>query len=257
MIEHTVTLSHGTMPYLEAGEGPVILFLHGAFAMPHAYEPLLGLLSLHYRIIAPTHPGHGLSFNVPIEWQYLDFVETYKEFIKVLNICPSFLIGHSFGGAITLSLAADLVQVPIVIMDSIGLPFPTNMREFISAMVKEGEDSLRVRPTLLTVEELVSAAKVMLISETKHPENIPWFSLHGSTLDLSETLRSINHPVGIMWGENDLIVPIDVGKRMLTLLPQAEFVTFAGLQHSYAITHPEFTHDEIRKMLTRLTRLVK
>jgi pimeloyl-ACP methyl ester carboxylesterase len=256
-IERTVKLSFGDVPYLEGGEGPALFFLHGAFAMPHAYEPFLNLLSKYYRVIAPTHPGHGLSFKVDEKWRYFDYLETYKELLQVINITPAVLMGHSFGGCLALSLALTYPEVPVIALDPVGLPFKTDISDFLRGLVNEGEEALRVRPNLTTMAELVAAAKVLLITITKHPENIPWFYQHGPTLDITADLCKLNNPVSIFWGENDLIVPLEVGQKMGKLLRHVIFTSFPGLQHDYAVTHPEFTYTESLKVLKQLKLLEK
>jgi len=44
----------------EGGEGPPLLFLHGAGGF-RGDHPFLGLLGRHRRITAPSHPGFGVS----------------------------------------------------------------------------------------------------------------------------------------------------------------------------------------------------
>src|ERR1700730_7289572 len=56
----TVSLVGTSLELIERGEGRDLLFLHaGEGLMPE--RPWLDLLSRHYRVIAPWHPGYGNS----------------------------------------------------------------------------------------------------------------------------------------------------------------------------------------------------
>lgn len=253
MVERIYSHQNGAVPYLEGGSGPNLLFLHGAFAMPQAYEPLLTLLSQTFHVIAPTHPGHGQSFKISQVWTYADYIETYRQFMKDLEYTPSVIVGHSFGGAFALSLAPGVQNASIVGIETAGLPFPFIVKDFLISLFKEGEDAIKKDPNMQTVQELSRAARALTVSFGQHPENIPWFYRYGPTLDLTALLTTLPNPVGLLWGENDTIVPLSVGERMRSLIPHSLLKTYPGFEHNYVITQPEFTHKEILETLTILS----
>jgi pimeloyl-ACP methyl ester carboxylesterase len=253
MVERNFFHPQGAVPYLEGGNGPNLLFLHGAFAMPSAYEPLLTLLAKSFHVIAPTHPGHGKSFKISQLWTYADYIEMYRQLIKQLEFTPSVIVGHSFGGAFALSLASEAKNASIILLESAGLPFPFIVKDFMSALFREGEDAIRKDPNMQTVQELGRAARALVVSFGQHPENIPWFYRYGPTLDLTTTLTVLTNPVGILWGENDKVVPLSVGEKMKALIPHSLFKTYPGFEHNYIITQPEFTCREILEMLTLIS----
>jgi pimeloyl-ACP methyl ester carboxylesterase len=243
----------GAVPYLEGGTGPHLLFLHGAFAMPQAYGPLLNLLSDHFHVIAPTHPGHGRSFNISSLWSYADYVNTYAQFITSLNFSPSVFVGHSFGGAFSFSLAPNFPDAKIIALDAAGLPFPFIVKNFLASLVKEGEAAIKKDPNMQTMQELSNAARALAVTFGKHPENIPWFYRHGPTLDLTATLTNLKNPIGLLWGESDTVVPLSVGEKIKAMIPHAILKTYPGFEHDYAVTQPEFTHTEILEMLSLIS----
>jgi pimeloyl-ACP methyl ester carboxylesterase len=55
--------------------------------------------------------------------------------------------------------------------------------------------------------------------------------------DLSEQLGSIVAPTLLLWGDNDPISPVAVGKRLLSLLPNADLQVIPGGDHDLARTH--------------------
>jgi pimeloyl-ACP methyl ester carboxylesterase len=126
--------------------------------MPHVYEPLLDLLSKHYHVVAPTHPGHGRSFPINELWSYDDYVVAYSQFIASLSDRPQIFVGHSFGGALSFSLARNFPHASVIAIDTAGLPFPFIVKDFLSALVREGEGALKKNPDVSTIKELVLPA---------------------------------------------------------------------------------------------------
>ena len=93
----------------EAGNGPPILFLHGAqgFAPEHPY---VGLLSARHRLIAPSHPGFGGS-SLP-EWLDAvdDIAHLYLELMDRLGLEQVDLVGCSIGGWIAAEIATKMPE---------------------------------------------------------------------------------------------------------------------------------------------------
>ena len=93
------------MPNLDffiIGNGPVILFLHG---WGQNKEMMLGLankLKSRYKCVLVDMPGFGKSdFNG--EKNVKEYTKTIHDFLHdKLNIDPSYIVGHSFGGKIAL-----------------------------------------------------------------------------------------------------------------------------------------------------------
>src|SRR5258708_36719239 len=61
----TIELAGISLDVWKGGDGPPLLFLHGAGGF-RADHPFLGLLGRHRRVTAPSHPGFGRS-SLP-EW---------------------------------------------------------------------------------------------------------------------------------------------------------------------------------------------
>ena len=51
--------------YVDEGEGPVILMLHGNPSWSFLYRKMITKLKAHFRCIAPDYPGFGLSIERP------------------------------------------------------------------------------------------------------------------------------------------------------------------------------------------------
>ena len=249
MEELRISLSSGEITYLRCGSGPTILFLHGGFATPRGYTPLLERLSEHYTVIAPTHPGHGDSFVLPKTWTLEQFGGLYKEFFHALNMFPCTIVSHSFGGAIGFLLASYGMATKLITFDTVGLPIPLSPEQYVRAITGEARSTLAEIKKFQQFQDMVSAASTIVYSAVKHPENHLWLLANCSTMDLTELLKKITVPVVLFWGADDAIVPLSVGEKIQACLPNATLTVFPGRGHAFIATDPEFTYLELMKVL--------
>jgi haloalkane dehalogenase len=106
MVSRYVELQGGRMHYVEAGSGPVILFVHGTPTNSYEYRHLIAALSATHRCIAPDHLGFGKS-DRPAAFAYTPeaHAEALRQFVDALKLDRFTLVVHDFGGPIGLPLA--------------------------------------------------------------------------------------------------------------------------------------------------------
>lgn len=104
-----VDTSAGRVHYVEAGQGPAILFIHGLGGQLHDLRhPLFGRLGSAFRLVAVDRPGSGYSERSP--WASGSLAAQARAVIDVmdaLGLDRPLLVGHSFGGAVALAVALD------------------------------------------------------------------------------------------------------------------------------------------------------
>lgn len=96
--------------YLDQGEGPVIVMLHGNPTWSYYYRNLVRHLQGHFRLIVPDHLGCGFS-DKPRDYPYLlaDHIDNLDQLLTHLGITEHGLVIHDWGGAIGMGYA---VQYP-------------------------------------------------------------------------------------------------------------------------------------------------
>jgi pimeloyl-ACP methyl ester carboxylesterase len=83
--------------YIERGDGPPMLFLHGSGSCAEAWHQQFDAFSDHYRVIAYDSVNHGHSSNSPLEGTEPDRADELDGFLNALGIERPVIAGNSMG----------------------------------------------------------------------------------------------------------------------------------------------------------------
>jgi len=100
------TVRNMTMHYEEAGEGPLMLILHGNTSSSAMHKREIELFSQHFHVVAPDYIGVGKSDHLetwPDNW-WEQNTEDVAGLIRSLDAGPAVLVGSSGGGIVSLGL---------------------------------------------------------------------------------------------------------------------------------------------------------
>ncbi|HWA83837.1 MAG TPA: alpha/beta fold hydrolase [Fimbriimonadaceae bacterium] len=105
---HYLNVDGGRMHYVDEGQGPPIVFVHGNPTWSFLFRGMIRDLSLKHRCIAMDHIGFGLS-EKPEHWGYSPelHARNLARLIEHLGIPKFSLVVHGFGGPIGLSYAIE------------------------------------------------------------------------------------------------------------------------------------------------------
>ena len=109
----TVVLHGDQLKYVDQGEGPVVVLIHGLLGAHSNWEPQIETLSRRYRVIAPDLFGHGASDKPAGDYSLSAHAATVRDLLEALDIPSATLVGHSLGGGVamqTLYLFPDRVE---------------------------------------------------------------------------------------------------------------------------------------------------
>ena len=104
---HYVDLDNGTKShYVDEGEGPTLLLLHGNPTSAFLYRHLIAALKSDYRLVAPDHPGFGRS-KAPTGYGFTaqEQAETMVAFFDRLELDDVVIMVQDWGGPIGFHLA--------------------------------------------------------------------------------------------------------------------------------------------------------
>jgi haloalkane dehalogenase len=103
---HFVVLKNGTkVHYVDEGEGPTLLLMHGNPTSAYLYREMIDELKSDYRVIAPDYPGFGQS-SAPEGYGYTaqEQADTIVSFFDKMNLDDVIIMVQDWGGPIGFNL---------------------------------------------------------------------------------------------------------------------------------------------------------
>ena len=206
-------------------DGLPIIYLHGWGQNIQMMEPIAKPLEKTHRLIILDLPGFGISDEPETAWELNDFVEMLHELLKKLKIEEPNLIGHSFGGKISLLYASKYKVNKLILLAS---PYK----------VKIKKQSLKVKllKKAASIPGLSSIAEKMKkhIGSTDYKNASPIMReilvRHVNT-DLTEAAKLIKCPTFIIWGTNDEAVPVEDAYELEKLIKDSGLSIYEGCTH--------------------------
>jgi pimeloyl-ACP methyl ester carboxylesterase len=237
---------------LRRGSGRPVLLLHGLSTIdPRAR--FLDLLGRTAEIIAPSHPGFGLSPR-PADFETVyDLVHLYLEVLEALPYEKVALMGFALGGWLAAEVAVKCRHRidKLVLVDAFGIKvsdretpdildiFNTSPQEVLRRSWHDA--GLAPDPNAMSDDELIVRAR-----------NWDAACLYGwhpfmYNPQLKRWLRRITTPTLVVWGASDGIVKPSYGRAYSALIPGARFELIERAGH-----HPEIEQaDTFAKVVGR------
>lgn len=206
-------------------EGQPIIYLHGWGQNIEMMEPIAKPFEKTHRLIILDLPGFGISDEPETAWELNDFVEMLHELLNKLKIEEPNLIGHSFGGKISLLYASKYKVNKLILLAS---PYK----------VKIKKPSLKVKllKKAASIPGLGNIAEKMKkhIGSTDYKNASPIMReilvKHVNT-DLTEAAKLIKCPTFIIWGTNDEAVPVSDAYELEKLIKDSGLSIYEGCTH--------------------------
>lgn len=202
-----------------------IVFLHGWGQNIEMMKPLAEPFIENYNILIIDLPGHGSSTEPTYPWTVEDFTECLKALLDSLNIKKPILVGHSFGGKISLLYASKYEVEKLVLLAS---PYRKEI-EKLSLKTKV----LKFAKKIPLLNKLESFAKKHIGSEDyrKSSELMRKILVNTVNLDITDNLKYIKCPSLLIWGTLDKAVSIEDARNLEKLIRNAGLVEYEGCSH--------------------------
>ena len=220
------TINNVAVNYIDYGEGEkTIVLLHGWGQNIEMMKPVGDKFKKSHRIIVVDLPGFGLSEEPKEVWNLFDYVSCIKKLIDNLKIEKPILVGHSFGGKISL-LYASMYEVEKLIL--FGSPFKQEIKK-LSFKTKV----LKFLKKVPVVNKLEGFAKKHIGSTDykNASEVMRKILVEHVNLDIEEEVKKIKCPTLLLWGTMDTEVPVERAYELEKLISDAGVVTFEGCSH--------------------------
>ncbi len=248
--------------YLERpGPEPAVLLIHGLPGTAEDFEAITPLIRDH-RTIAIDRPGYGFSTGgyFPFDRQ----LQAVHELIEKLHLRRPILVGHSYGGAISLAYAERHPSEVrgLVLVDAAATC--THNSTFVRAQaqfVKFVELPVISQLSDITFSQLLRTASANPAEKeafspnpvnSRHHQRVLAINLKRGNLEayagetqaangviegVNRGLGSIHVPAVVIQGAQDKLVKPECGRRLAASLPDAHLQMVQG-GHMVPYTHP-------------------
>ena len=206
-------------------DGETVVLLHGWGQNIQMMKPIGDNISSFCNVIIIDLPGYGLSDEPTYAWSVYDYVQILKKLLDKLKVTNPILIGHSFGGKISL-LYASMYDVKKLVL--FGSPFKKEVKK-MSLKVKVLK-ALKKVPGLNKLEGF--AKKHIGSTDYRNASPIMREILVGTVnLDIEKEVSKITCPTIIIWGDLDEAVPLERAYELEKLIPDSAVIVYEGCTH--------------------------
>ena len=211
--------------YYDNNSKDSLVFLHG---WGQNIEMMMGLAKPFLKkcnVLVLDLPGFGKSDEPKDIWSVFDYADMLEEMLKKLKIKNPILVGHSFGGKISLCYAIKYNPKKIVLLAS---PYKKNIKK--PTLKMRILKSVKKIPGLNKLENIIK--KHVGSTDYKNAsEKMRKILVNHVNLDLTDELNKIKCPSLLIWGTNDTAVPIEDGEALEKLINNAGLVVYEGCTH--------------------------
>jgi pimeloyl-ACP methyl ester carboxylesterase len=230
--------------YMEAGEGPPLVHLHGAGGM--SLNPAHHLLAERHRVIAFEMPGFGSSAeNLRTEDQ-AGLAATMALAAEALGLDRYNLMGTSFGARTALYLAAQQpLRVSALVLESpaairpAGARPPSGTPQEVARLIYAHPERVPSRPA---ADPAVQSKNALLVGRLRGPDRDP---------ALEQLMPGITVPVLVLFGTLDRLMPPELGRHYKELLPNCNLVLVYDAGHAIGTERPEALCEVVGDFLER------
>ena len=226
--------------YVDIGEGPVVIFLHGLMGALSNFEQTAKIIAHNgYRVIIPSLPIYTLPILKTSAKGISRFLEKFINGLKLKDVS---LLGNSLGGHVALIYTKNNPEIVkrLLLTGSSGLyekamgdSFPR--REDYN-YIKEKTQDVFFDPKVAT-KELVDEVFESVNSREKV---IRILAIAKSAIrhNMAKELPNMKQDTCLLWGKNDTVTPPDVAEEFHKLLPNSDLFWFDKCGHAPMMEHP-------------------
>lgn len=211
--------------YIDNKSKMTLIFLHGWGQNIQMMEPIAKPFRKRFNILIVDLPGHGRSSEPTYAWELNDFVELIHKLVAHLKIKSICLIGHSFGGKISILYASKYNVDKLVLLSS---PYKVQIKK-VSLKLKVLKFFARV-PFLKPLSEFVKKHIGSTDYKNASPIMRDILVKHVNT-DATDECKKIKVPTIIIWGTEDKTVDISEAYEINKLINDSAVVEYEGLTH--------------------------
>ncbi len=253
----TVSIHGHEVTYRMAGDGPVVVLIHGIAGSSTTWRGVLPALAEHYTVVAPDLLGHGHSAKPRGDYSLGAYASGVRDLLAVLGLERATVIGHSLGGGVAMQFAYQFPErverLVLVASGGLGREVSPILRavtlpgaEYVVPVllhrkVREAGEWLSWLPRRLGWKPDDSLAEVWkgYTTLTDRAGQQAFINTVRSVIDIAGQRVSAHDrlylaqalPTLIVWGDSDHIIPVSHAHLAAEAMPGARLEILEGAGH--------------------------
>ncbi len=268
--KRTVDVAGARVAYVDDGEGPPLLLLHGCPFSSFIWRDIVARLRSRFRCIAPDLLGLGdTETRMDADWSVRAQAQMISSFLQTLAPGPVHVVGHDQGGAIAQLLAAEhpeqvrnlvlcnseaydnwpsaeelpfvrMTQAPAIGRVLLWLLSVPKITGFVLSLEKAFQD-----PRVVTAELVRGYVRANMGDSHKRAKTRRYLAQQldptnqRSTLEVLERLRRFDHPTLLVWGRSDPHFGPEWAEKLCSDIPGAQGVELLDAGHMVMEEKPD------------------
>jgi pimeloyl-ACP methyl ester carboxylesterase len=247
-----IVKEEGEFKYVEEGNGPVVLLLHGLFGALSNWEGVTNRFSKNFRVVIPMLP----IYEMPIREAGIDGLRKFvEEFVAIKGLNDMIIMGNSLGGHVALAYTLKnpnkvkkliLTGSSGLFEDSMGGSYPKRGNyEYIKERVAYTFYDPKVATKELvdevfeTTNSIPKCMRIVAIAKSAQRSN------------MANDIPNIKAPTFLVWGLNDTITPPIVAHEFNRLIPNSTLKFIDKCSHAPMMEHPEKFNELVEEFMLK------
>lgn len=269
---HTTSVNGHRLAFLDEGQGPPLILLHGYGGSMWQWE-YQEPLTANFRVITPDLLGSGLSDKPDIDYRPSELIESLRGLMDALGLPEATVIGNSMGGGVAIGMALTYPERVnrLVLIDTL----PDHVRERLVSPLMQRALNTRVPAWLARVGASLFGSRTMeaVLKEIIYDHSLitplvldrsnrnrqrgnlvgPLLSLRDNLplweQNFAPRLGEIRQSTLILWGEHDRLFPTQVGRDLHAVIPHSRLIVIPEAGHIPQWEQPQAVNRHIREFL--------
>ena len=268
----TATVNGHRLAYLDEGQGPPLILIHGYGGSMWQWE-YQQTLAAHFRVITLDLIGSGLSDKPDLDYRPEELIESVLGLMDRLGFATAALVGNSMGAGVAIGMALDHPQrvERLVLIDGL----PAHVRERLASPLMQRAVNSRLPVWLARLGNWLfpSAGTERVLKEIVYDHSLltpavldrsnrnrQRANLIGPLLAIRDSLplweqgfatrfQEIRHPTLVLWGEQDRLFPPQVGRDLHAAIPRSTLIIIHDSGHIPQWEQPQVVNRHLLDFL--------
>lgn len=253
-MEQNIEIDGVDIHYYTEGSGPrPVIVMHGwgckADTVAVLAQAAAGEGTTVYNV---DLPGFGKSSEPQEVWGIERYTSAIEEFARRLGLVRPSLIGHSFGGRISIVYASRNEVDKVILVDAAGIKPHRSLRYYVK--VYSFKTAKHILPYLVgrkRADSIIDRWRGKAGSSDYKSASPKMRAIMSRVVneDLTNLLPEIKPPTLLIWGEKDTATPMRDARLMQKLIPDAGLVSYPEAGHYSYLARPAQTQAVIQSFL--------